>query len=335
MQDKYIRIIAGLGTNHMKIRLGVLLIFFGFTCSGAFAQDPTFSQFYANPIYLNPALAGSAVCPRAVLNYRNQWPGIAATFVTYSASYDQYVPGVKGGLGIQAYHDNAGNGTINTNSISGMYAYQAQLEKRVSIKAGFQATYYQRSIDWQKLTFGDQIHERFGFIYPTSETPIQNNVNKLDFSAGALVFTEKFYAGFAAHHLTQPDESFFKNTESRLPRKYTAHAGAMIPFDKRNPEDGAISPNIVFRNQGQFTELNLGLYVRKGPITGGVWYRTSDALIFLVGLQTDQFRFGYSYDITTSSLGTTSGGSHEISVTFNFPCMKKNIKLKDMKCPHF
>ena len=55
------------------------------------AQDVAFSQFYANQLYLNPALAGSARCPRVTLNYRNQWPGIPSTYVTYSASYDQYV----------------------------------------------------------------------------------------------------------------------------------------------------------------------------------------------------------------------------------------------------
>ena len=43
-------------------------------CSQAQAQDPTFTQFYANPVYLNPALAGSHGCPRLSSNYRNEWP---------------------------------------------------------------------------------------------------------------------------------------------------------------------------------------------------------------------------------------------------------------------
>ena len=79
-----------------------LLIFAALFCLSAesFAQDPAFSQFYANPLYLNPALAGSANCPRVILNYRNQWPGIAATYVTYSASYDQYVDAIQGGIGV-------------------------------------------------------------------------------------------------------------------------------------------------------------------------------------------------------------------------------------------
>jgi type IX secretion system PorP/SprF family membrane protein len=299
------------------------------------AQDPAFSQFYANPLYLNPALAGSAQCPRVVLNYRNQWPGIPATYVTYSASFDQYVDALHGGIGLQAYHDRAGTGIINTNHVSGMYAYQTPIDRNISIKAAFQATYYQRSIDWNQLTFGDQIHSRYGFIFQTQETPINQNVNKLDFSTGFLVFTDVLYGGLSVHHLAQPDESFFPTSESRLPRKYTGHAGALIPMNRDRKEDGSISPNIIYQRQGEFDHLNLGLYVNRGPITGGVWYRWGDALIFLVGLYTDQFRFGYSYDVTVSRLGTQTLGSHEISVTMMFPCKPKGRKFRPMACPQF
>ena len=66
------------------------------------AQDPAFSQFYSNPLYLNPAFAGASLngCPSAVFNYRDQWPGIGRTYVTYSASYDLHIDGIGGGLGI-------------------------------------------------------------------------------------------------------------------------------------------------------------------------------------------------------------------------------------------
>ncbi|GAB4377043.1 MAG: hypothetical protein Kow0075_04960 [Salibacteraceae bacterium] len=299
------------------------------------AQDPAFSQFYANPLYLNPALAGSATCPRVVLNYRNQWPNIRATYVTYAASFDQYVDGIKGGVGLQAYHDRAGDGIINTNSFSGMYAYQLNVDRNLSIKAGFQATYYSRAIDWSELTFGDQIHERYGFIYQTQETPINSAVNEVDFSTGFLAFTKTFYAGLAVHHLTQPNESFFVGQESRLYRRYTGHMGALIPLNKQIPEEGSISPNIIYQYQGNSQELNLGMYLNKGPITGGVWYRWGDALIFLVGIYTDAFRFGYSYDITVSRLGTKTAGSHELSVTLMFPCKPKTRKLRQIQCPQF
>ncbi len=81
------------------------------------AQDPNFTQFYANPLYLNPALAGSYGCPRFALNYRNEWPSLSGNYVTYSASYDQYFKQISGGFGVLALHDQQGQGTIKTSML--------------------------------------------------------------------------------------------------------------------------------------------------------------------------------------------------------------------------
>ena len=63
-------------------------------------------------MYLNPAMTGSDRCPRFVMNYRNQWPGLQnGQFVTYSASYDQHVDAVAGGLGVMVMTDREGDGT--------------------------------------------------------------------------------------------------------------------------------------------------------------------------------------------------------------------------------
>src|SRR5262245_8045525 len=69
------------------------------------AQDPHFTQFYANPLYLNPAFAGSAHCPRINLNYRNQWPALQGQFITASVSYDQQIPSISSGIGLLALSD--------------------------------------------------------------------------------------------------------------------------------------------------------------------------------------------------------------------------------------
>ncbi len=63
------------------------------------AQDPQFSQFYAAPLYLNPAFAGSTGQARVGANYRNQWPAIDANFNTFSAFADFYIEDKNSGCG--------------------------------------------------------------------------------------------------------------------------------------------------------------------------------------------------------------------------------------------
>lgn len=301
------------------------------------AQDPQFTQFYANPLYLNPAFAGTARCPRVVLNYRNQWPGLTGTFVTGSASYDQHVDGVMGGLGLLVTNDQAGKGTLNTTTVSGIYSYQQPISRKFSMKVGFQATYFQKSLDWSKLTFGDQIDPRRGFIYNTNDVPRGGKVGNADFSAGVLGYSDIYFVGVAVHHLTQPNESLIVGT-SRLPMKITGHAGAAIPLGMRGKYGEArtrISPNVLYQQQAAFRQLNLGMYVDHGPITAGVWYRTRDSFIMLIGFHTDKFKFGYSYDLTTSKLTTRTAGSHEISLQLQFRCKPKKRRFRVVACPTF
>ena len=203
-----------------------------------------------------------------------------------------------------------------------------------SMKFGFQATYLQKSIDWDKLNFGDQIDKRYGFIYQTNEIPGGNSIGKPDFSVGVLGYSKMFYFGFASHHLTQPIEGFTESGSAKLPRKYTGHLGAVIPI-KRDPKDGTISPNILFQMQQNFAQLNLGLYASKGPVVGGIWYRNQDSFILLVGIQTDVIKFGYSYDVTVSKLSNATAGSHEISFGLQFDCRPKRRKFRTISCPSF
>lgn len=308
-----------------------------FAALGVSAQDPQFTQFYANPLYLNPAFAGTARCPRVVMNYRNQWPALTGTFVTTSASYDQHVDGVMGGLGLLVTNDQAGKGTLSTTTVSGIYSYHVAVSRKFSMKFGFQATYFQKSLDWSKLTFGDMIDPRRGFIYQTQDVPRGGSVGNADFSAGVLGYSDVFFVGFAANHLTQPNESLIVG-ESKLPMKFTGHAGAAIPIGMRGKYGQArtkISPNILYQQQAAFRQLNLGMYIDHGPITAGVWYRTRDAFIALIGFHTEKFKFGYSYDLTTSRLTTSTAGSHEISLQLQFNCKRKSRRVRQVACPTF
>ena len=319
----------------MRQGLLLLTVIFIFIGEIAYAQDPEFTQFYANPLYLNPAFAGTARCPRINFNYRNQWPAISGTFVTYSASYDQHVDALSGGVGLLITRDEAGQGTLNTTNVSGIYSYQLNITRKFSLKAGFQGTYAQKSVNWDKLTFGDQISDTHGFVYDTQEIRSSGVSNNLDLSAGLLGFSKKYFFGFAMHHLTEPNESLLGGiNESKLPMKYTAHAGATIPLDGKGG-DTYLSPNILFQKQQDFQQLNLGVYITKGPLVGGFWYRNKDSFIALVGIQKGLYKFGYSYDVTVSRLSNATAGSHELSFSTQFECKPKKPKFRPVECVHF
>ncbi len=148
--------------------------------------------------------------------------------------------------------------------------------------------------------------------------------------------------GFAAHHLNEPNESLVVGL-SRLPMKLTLHGGAKLPIKTniKGEDVASISPSFLFRQQAEFKQMNLGLFVNKGPLFGGVWYRGiafteyRDALIAVVGIETDIMRVGYSYDITISELTPATGGAHELSMTLKFDSKQRKGKFRKIPCPNF
>jgi len=319
--------------------LFILAISLLFLCTNKiYAQDPSFTQFYANPIYLNPAFAGAHGCPRFSMNYRNQWPSLTGSFVTYALGYDQYFRNISGGFGVLATHDRAGQATIQTSMLGLIYSYHLKLGRKFSMMFGAQAAWYQKSLDWDKLTFGDQIDPRRGFIYQTGDVRRGGDRGFFDASAGFIGYSESFFFGFAAHHLNEPNESMIVGN-SPLPMRLTGHVGAEIKLGKGSRyanTTSSIMPNIIYQYQNGFQELNIGLYLKYGIFTAGFWYRNEDAFIVALGINTGMFRIGYSYDVTTSKLNNnTSGGAHEVSMGVNLPCKKKIKQFKMISCPSF
>ena len=310
--------------------------------NNAYGQDPAFSQFYSNPLYLNPAFAGAYNngCPTTNLNYRDQWPGIGRTYVTYSASYDQHVDALGGGIGILVHQDQAGAGNLNTLNASLIYSYLLEVNRDLTFKVGFETSYKSLGLDWGNLTFGDQIDPTYGFIYTTQEDVLNNpdHVSYPDFSTGLLGYTEKMYFGFSAHHLTQPNQGFI--SVSHLPTKYTAHIGGKWPLSRYKNDIITISPNLLYQKQQEFQQFNYGIYVNRGPIVGGLWARNSlknfDSFILMFGVIQDAFKFGYSYDITVSNLRNSNTlGAHELSFTMFMPCRTRSKSFNTISCPQF
>jgi type IX secretion system PorP/SprF family membrane protein len=341
-------------------------------CLNSMAQDPQFSQFYAAPLYQNPAFAGSAYAPRLIANYRNQWPSINANFVTAAFSLDHYIEKLNSGIGIMVLNDSQGPGRLKSTEVSGMYAYQVQLGEENFLRLGAQATYSNKSLDYLGLTFGDQYTNK-GLNGNPSNDPFadKNNLQPIkfvDYSGGALFYNSKSWVGVSVHHINRPAYTFLKPglssavpgcpTGDCLPRKISVSGGLKIPL--ANPYNNAansekefnVSPAFLYKRQGQFDQLDLGFYATYSPLTAGVWYRgipikkknitrtNNDAVVLLLGYRQDNFSIGYSYDITISSLGFSTGGSHEISIAYQLEPFERNNSrkkrnTKELSCPKY
>lgn len=338
----------------MSKKLYSVIIFVFMQISFAFAQDMHFTQFFASPLYLNPAFTGANVCSRVSLVYRNQWPEIKKAYNSYLLSYDHFLTTQKVGVGLQLGVDYAGTGGLRTTIINPSIAYEAKIFKTIGIRAGFQPGVTIKSIQFDKLLFGDQL-ARGGNVdantISTVETPTQTRTY-FDMGAGFLVYSRKSWIGFSAFHLNKPNESFYEDEEAILPIKYSVHGGNkfMLNPDEKDPDlKKSISLVANYRGQGKFDQFDIGMYFSQYVFNFGVWYRgipglkaykpgysNNDAVAFIIGFQKETFNIGYSYDITISKLHNLTNGAHEITLSYQFckPKKKKNNRIV-ISCPKF
>lgn len=307
------------------------------------AQDVNFTQFYADKIYLNPALTGSGPCKRIFSSYRNQWPALRNSFVTYTLSYDQEVEGMHGGIGLRVMHDSQGSGLFSRTEVGGAYSFQFALNKNTAVLMGVYAAGFGFSQNVSGLVFPNQLGPN-GSTLPSTET-LGKGATSFDFAAGAAIYSDFYYAGVAVHHLATPVYYSAGHQDVRMPRKITAHAGLkyVVEADKRfGYETFSISPNLIFQYQANEPVVNYGVYVQYTAFVFGTWLRQVDwAAIgnwsLLLGFDLDTWRMGYSYDINTSQIGPGTGGSHELTASYLFGCQKKP-KYKGVgtiTCPAF
>jgi len=322
--------------QHMKHFLLVLIMFLTVGKS-LYSQDLEFTQFYANPIYLNPAFAGSHGCPRFALLHRDQWTNISGSYISTSASYDQYLKSVSGGIGVIFTNDIQAK-TISTSSGSFIYSYHVNLNRKWTLMFGAKATWQQKYLAWDKLTFGDQIDPFKGFIYATGDKKRGGSRGFFDVSSGLVIFNKHFNLGVAANHLSQPNESMILGENSKLPMRFTVHASANISLQKGSKYSNStvLMPSIIYSYQNGFYQMNVGTYVKYGNFNVGAWFRSRDAFILTMGINTGKFKIGYSYDVTVSRLNNgISGGAHEISLGLNLHCKSKPQKFRTIACPSF
>ncbi|TWR25232.1 type IX secretion system membrane protein PorP/SprF [Mucilaginibacter pallidiroseus] len=339
--------IAPIKSVHMKKSLTIiiaLLLQFG-AANRLFAQiDPHFSQYYAYPMYLNPALTGVFNGEMRVnANFKNQYATINNAYQTGALSLD-YRPSDKVGVGFNVINQAAGDVGYNYFAAYGSFGYAIAVSndgyKKVSF--GVTAGVINRGFDPSRAQFGSQFNPASGFDPTMSPNENFLNTNATIFDAGAGVFYydgdplkgANFFGGFSVSHLARSKDPFAVDGSGiKLPMRYTAHAGLRI----KASDFVDVIPHAIFMKQQRVEEKAIGGYSElkidneRGLILGGM-YRFKDAAIANVGYHINSLIVGASYDFNTSSLrrATSGNGGIELSISYVF---RKRVQEPEPICP--
>lgn len=298
-------------------------------CTRLQAQiDPHFSQYYAYPMLLNPALTGVVDGNyRISVNTRQQWSNLSNAYYTGAVSFDM-APKKQLAFGATVMNQRAGEIDFNylTALASASYRIRFGTSGLNIFNFGLQAGVINKSFDASKITVGNQFDPNSGYNPGMSafENIASSSSLVPDVNAGVMYFDGNpnrklnLFAGASVAHLTRPVDKFLGNKE-RIPMRYTAHGGFRI----KASDHIHLTPNGMYVSQGNAREVSAGLFAQflinnDSGILVGSNYRFDNAAIAYLGFHIKNMVIGLSYDINASSLQrlSRSNGGLELSASY-------------------
>lgn len=317
------------------------------------AQDMHFSQFFATPMFTNPAFTGDFNGTYRFSGVaRSQWLSISPEpFRTFGGGADMNAPfNIKPiGVGLHIAQDQAGVSSLTRRQANLFLAGHIPLgaARNLKLSIGGSIGFQSQSIDYSELRFDQQFN---GIAYDpdliSGESFGSDQVSWLNASIGVNLqkkYSERKYVGlgFSAFNVTQPNVSFAQTAEARLYRRLNLHALTSIPFANR----WDAMPAAQIMRQGPHTEFLLGSSVRyhlandplnKQAILLGLWGRPSDAGNVSLGFEMNSLFVGGSYDVNLSSLQTATRyrGGWEVTVIYILSTVREKVK-RVRQCPDY
>jgi type IX secretion system PorP/SprF family membrane protein len=276
------------------------------------AQDIHFSQYYASPLTLNPALTGKFDgFARVDGIYRGQYYGLSQSSSIFrtpaiSADFSLLKDKMNGnalGIGLSVVNDQqsstasdgSGTGKINTTSIALDLGYTLNLNKAKSMQL---SVGLEPSITMKNTNGNYEYPQAFNtnLVYDPTSTyneQISSNLAKktyFNFAYG-LFFNHKpiniltYYLGFSMNNVARPQTAVLAATtgdQGKLPFLFVVHGGLEIVVAPK----WTLIPGFLYQNEAKANEANAGVTVgydvmdrdkngvrQKATIYFGLWNR--------------------------------------------------------------
>ena len=301
---------------------------------GLAQQVPMYSQYIMNGFLMNPSIAGRDGYTTLNLTVREQWVGLQDAPSTYAASFQTRVlrnsfiskstavkkklikptKGSRVGLGGYLFSDY--NGIMRRTGGQFVYAYHIPMGMTHgvpnSLSFGLAFTAYQYAVNTE------------GAILHNPDDPLLNSYDRSvfipDFNFGVSYTTTNYYFGFSMTNLFR-GALMIADTGS-VNRHELGHyfltGGIRIPL----AGEWKLEPSAFIKSSDMFftaiqADITARVYYRE-DYWAGISYRTSNALIAMIGLRYDRFYFGYAFDFPMNDIRTQTYGSHELTFAVKF-----------------
>lgn len=276
-------------------------------------NEPMFTQYSFNELFINPAYAGSNEAMSISSVFREQWVNIdgapsTKTLTAHSPFYNSRV-----GLGLTLYRDDIG--VASQTGIFGNYSFKIPLDVgtlALGVLGGVSG-YQERLLDVKTNT----PDVRFSQNTPMFFVP--------NFGLGIYYYTKHYYFGLSAPRLMENTLIINQaNAVERVDGKfagiglhYFLASGIILDVGQLVKIRPAVLIKAVVNAPVEFDFNLAALFVN--TLWLGAGYRSGDALNFLSAVQiNNQLRIGYSFDYTFTSLSSYAGGTHEFTLNYLF-----------------
>ncbi len=327
MNDKYKNITDRKRELLKKLILSCLFLFI---CNfvALSQQDPQFSQNRFNQLTVNPGFAGSSGLINFSLLNRYQWVGFPGAPVTivFNADAAAHIIGKNDGIGLSVINDVIGfekNVSIGLN-----YSWRTHLGKGL-LGTGVSFGFMNKSLDMSDINRWSDMDN----FNQTDQGLPQGKASGVlvDIGAGLFYQNKDFELALSARHLNQPVLLFEESGTYSLRRHYYMSGSYTVQMANERLE---ALPSFFFKTDATTwqADINMTLQFDK-RLWGGIGYRIKDAIIITAGAELwNGIKFGYSYDISTSSLSRYNAGSHELFLAYSVLLNKKHThKYKSVR----
>jgi type IX secretion system PorP/SprF family membrane protein len=308
--------------------------------------DPHFSQYYIQPMTMNPAFTGAFDGDYRVSGiFRSQYGN---TLNTEGISAEK-TTNKNANLGFNLINQTSSDGAYSFTNGYLTFAYTGvRFGKNADhyLVMAMQMGFISRKFDITKMSFGSQWVSGVGFdgSNPSNETFLKPQVTSFDAGAGIAYYdatpnkTATFFGGFSAYHITQPNNPYLSDQgQSKLDIRYCVQAGVRITAS----DLVSVIPTAIYMKQGDAEERMGGVYFQvyaneNTDVMFGAYYRLSDAVVPFAGFYYKGLTFGMSYDVDASakSAAGSKGNSLELSISY-VGKRKSSMGVSRFYCPRF